>query len=163
MRARTWCASLSLLAAAALAAPALAENLVDLPLSAEGPAIDHGDADVDDALHGRPDPDRVDTVLVFTNLGPLPAAVRCVAFDRAGELAGRGHALVPPRGARIVLASDLAPERRFAGHVQCGAAGRVVGSAFLLAPGGISDAPAKQSDRPGRGDLRIVFPAVASF
>ena len=161
MRVRSLC--VSLLSAAALAAPALAENLSDLPLTADGPAIDHGDADVDDALHGRPDPDRVDSVLVFTNLGPLPAAVRCVAFDRAGDVAGHGHALVPARGTRIVLASDLVPDRGFAGHVQCGAAGRVVGSAFLLAPGGISEAPARQSDRPGRGDLRIVFPAVAHF
>jgi hypothetical protein len=161
MRVRSLCASL--LFSAALAAPALAENLSDLPLSSEGPAIDHGDADLDDALHARPDPDRVDTALVFTNLGLLPAPVRCVAFDRAGEVVGHGHALVPGRGARFVLASDLVADPGFAGHVQCGAGGRVVGSAFLLAPGRLSAAPARQADRPGRGDLRIVFPVVATF
>src|SRR5262249_53989931 len=161
VRVRCLCASLP--SAGALAAPALAEDLSDLPLTADGPAIDHGDADIDDALHARPDPDRVDTMLVFTNLGPLTAAARCVAFDRGGDVAGHGHAVVPARGARIVLASDLVPDRGFAGHVQCGAARRVVGSAFLLAPGGISAAPAEQSDRPGRGDLRIVFPVVAHF
>ena len=162
MRMRTLCGSLLVLAAL-VAAPALAENLSDLPLSSEGPPIDHGDGALDDVLHGRPDPERVDTVLVFTNLGPLPAPVRCVAFDRAGEVVGRGHALVPARGARHLLASDFGGDRHFAGHVQCGTPGRLVGSAFLLAPGGLSDAPAKQAERPGRGDMRIVFPVVASF
>jgi hypothetical protein len=162
MRVRSLCGSLLVLAALA-AAPALAENLSDLPLSSEGPPIDHGDDALDDALHGEPDPQRVDTVLVFTNVGLAPAGVRCVAFDRAGEVVGHAHALVPARGARHLLASDFGGDRRFAGHVQCGTPGRLVGSAFLLAPGGPTDAPAKQADRPGRGELRIVFPAVASF
>lgn len=160
MRVRFLCASL--LFSAALAAPALAENLSDLPLTDEGPAVDHGDADVDDALHGNPDPDRIDTALVFTNLGLLEAPVRCVAFNRAGEVVGHGHALVPSRGTRFLLASDLV-DHDFAGHVQCGTPGRLIGSAFLRTPGGVTDAPARQSDRPGRGDLRIVFPVVAHF
>ena len=151
----------SLLCSAAFALSARAENLSDLPLSDAGPAVDHGDADVGDALRS-PDPDRVDTALVFTNPGLLPTPVRCVAFDRAGEVVGHGHALVPGRGTRFVLASDLV-DRDFAGHVQCGTPGRLLGSAFLRTPGGVTDAPARQSDRPGRGDLRIVFPAVAHF
>ena len=159
MRARWLFASL--LAAAALATSARAENLSDLPLTDEGPAVDHTDADVGDALRSA-DPDRVDTALVFTNLGLLAAPVRCVAFDRAGVVVGHGHALVPGRGTRFVLASDLV-DRDFAGHVQCGTPGRLLGSAFLRTPGGVTDAPAKQSDRPGRGDLRLVFPTVAHF
>jgi hypothetical protein len=161
MRAHTLCVSLTLLAALA-AAPARAENLSDLPLSDEGPAIEHDESALDDALHGRPDPERVDTALVFTNPGLVPAAVRCVAFDRAGEVVGRARALVPPRGQRHILASDFG-DGRFAGHVQCGTPGLLLGSAFLLAPGGPTDAPAKQAERPTRGGLRIVFPAVASY
>ena len=154
--------ALTLLAALA-AAPARAENLSDLGLTDEGPAIEHDEASLDDALHGRPDPDRVDTVLVFTNPGLAPAPVRCVAFDRAGEVVGRAHALVPPRGSRHILASDFADARRYAGHVQCGTPGLLIGSAFLLAPGGPTDAPAKQAERPARGGLRIVFPVVAHY
>ena len=108
----------------------------------------------------RPDRDLVDTALIFSNLNISPTRVGCRAYNADGEVVGRGYTHVPPTGLRFILASDLANDLDFVGQVHCTAAGRVIGTSVLLAPGAITDLTARQV-RLGRG--RTIFPVAASY
>lgn len=146
-----------ILASLLLATPSLAQDASEIE-------IDRREAELGDALK-RPvdpvDPDLVESVLVFTAEGDS-AVVRCLAHD------GRGNALtaitvrVPKNGLRFIRARDFSNGRDYVGSANCKSRGPVNGSAFLLAPGGVSDLPVLQ--RPWDRRLsNIVFPVVASY
>lgn len=148
----------SLLGAAALvalAAPSLAQDTrsTDIDLSRDG-------VELREVLDRPVDEDVLDTALVFTNTGRVATRVICKAFDDNGEAVGRTALSVPGLGLRFVLASDVANGTDFLGSVQCSTQGRVLGSAFLLGAGGLTDLPAKQADH--EGALRVRFPVVAT-
>ena len=115
------------------------------------------------------DPNAVDTGLVFTSTG-VRTAVHCVARDHEGARVGGAFAWVPPRGARLILASDFSDGERFAGSVACHSVGAVVGSAILVGPRGATDLEARH-DRtrisPRKAKKRVFrtnvfFPVVAT-
>jgi len=145
---------LLLAAGPAPAQEALAPDLPEVEIA-------RGEADLRDRLMRPADPDVLDTALLFNNTGKRGAAVRCVGFDHDGQPVGRVALRVPGLGLRFVLGSDLANGRDFLGSVQCASEGRVLGSAVLLAPGGLSDLPARQGD--GVGSIRIRFPVVGAY
>ena len=87
-----------------------------------------------------PDPTRpsTDSALVFTNPGGLDAYVRCNAYDANGNWVGRTRTLVPARGLRYIRASDLSGGAAFLGQAKCWSVRHVIGSGFIVAPGGIT-------------------------
>ena len=93
-----------------------------------------------DIARPHPVPPTIESVLVFTNRGLAARRVHCAAWDKGGGLVGRTRTWVPAKGVRYILASDFG--RSFLGSVRCQTAGRVVGSAFLLAPG-LTNLPAE--------------------
>ena len=106
------------------------------------------------------DPDRVNTALIFTNVGVNKTRVGCIAYNQHGTPIDRGWVRVAPNGMRFVLASEIAGGRDFVGNVKCKSAGRVIGSAVLLAPG-LTDLPVEQHQHAGNTHLR--FPVIAAY
>lgn len=103
------------------------------------------------------DPDRIETVLIFTNPGRHPVNVRCVAFNRAGEALGRVQTRVPATGLRHILGEDVSEGVAYIGQVQCAASGPLVPSAVLV---GLA---VENLNVKGNGaSRRIVFPLVIS-
>ena len=127
-------ASALLFACAVVAAPSLpgrAQTAADLA------EVELGrDADLlRDEIRVRPkDIDLADTVLVFTNSGPVRATARCVAFDRSGTPIGRARIKVPGDGLKYMTASDIANGRDFIGQVSCSTQQHLIPSAIFLGP-----------------------------
>ncbi|MDJ0789431.1 MAG: hypothetical protein QNK05_21710 [Myxococcota bacterium] len=149
--------SLWLLVSLLLATPSLAQELAPIE-------IDRRAAELGDALK-RPvdpvDPDLVESVLVFTSEGDSGGA-RCVAHDGRGNVLGVVTVRVPRNGLRFIRARDFSGGTDYVGSANCRTKGPINGSAFLLAPGGVSDLPVLQ--RPYDPRLKnIVFPVVASY
>jgi len=146
------------LAALALATPVLAGN-DNVSLKDDAPEIS---TDVDDLVATlRPDiedPDSIDTVLTFTNLGRRDTYVVCRGFDHDGHRIGHAKLKLPALGVRYFAASRLSQDVDFVGHVQCATRGPVAGGAVLLVPGGISDLEVIQGN--GNQGHRIKFPLV---
>ncbi len=136
---------------------------LSLPAAAQeraAPDVSRDGLELREVLERPVDTDVMDTALVFTNTGRTATRVLCKAFDDQGEPIGRAALSVPGLGLRFVLASDIADGADFLGSVQCATQGRVLGSAFLLAPGGVTDLPAKQADHDDA--VRVRFPVVAT-
>ncbi|GIW41695.1 MAG: hypothetical protein KatS3mg076_2272 [Candidatus Binatia bacterium] len=82
-----------------------------------------------------PEPPRVDTAIVLSNLGNLPARVSLKVWDATGEPVGSFELRVPANGLRYVFASRLAERAgldALVGKVEARALGHVTGSAVLL-------------------------------
>ena len=152
---KIWIPLLATVALAAIAAPAIAQDAraLDVDLSRDG-------IELREVLDRPVDEDIMDTALVFTNTGRIATRVVCKAFDDEGAAVGRTALKVPGLGLRFVLASDVANGADFLGSVQCSTQGRVLGSAFLLGVGGVTDLPARQGD--SEGALRVRFPVVVT-
>ncbi|NNL67201.1 MAG: hypothetical protein HKP30_13220 [Myxococcales bacterium] len=109
-----------------------------------------------------PDRDSVNTALVFTHFARDGwAVVKCIGLNADGEPVGRAYTRIPPAGLRIIFASDLSNGVDVIGSVHCASRKHVVGSGFLLAPGGVSDLPTQQRKR--RHSVRMHFPVVATY
>ena len=137
-----------------LAASAVAEpSLGDLTDAAE---IERDPLELEALLADPVDPDFLDTVLVFHNSSTTTALVGCAAVSANGRGLGRGYVKIPGNGVRHLLASDLSNDVDFVGSAACRfRGGRVIPSAFVVAPAGITDAKTA-----ARG-TRIKFPIVA--
>lgn len=155
------------LAAFLLSAPALAQNADEVEI--DRPAADLQSALIDPV--DPADPDAIETALVFTSAG-VRTSVHCVARDYEGQRIGGAFTWVPPRGLRVIRASDFGPGSvaDFVGSVSCHSLGAAVGSAFLLGPKGATDLPAHQRRQlisPRKAKRRVFrthleFPVVAS-
>ena len=142
------------------AAPSASQDLA----ADDGPEIVRDADSVVDWIRPQPhDPDVVDTVLLFTNQGRFSGRVRCKAFDKNGAAIGRAWLAVPALGLRYALASDVAGDRDFVGHVQCFVDANVVGTAVLLAAGELSDLPVQNGFLRKDVSRRIRFPVVATY
>ncbi len=86
-----------------------------------------------DIARPHPEPPAIESVLVFSNRGVHARRVSCIAYDKHGTYVGRVGTDLPAHGVRYILASDFG--RPFLGSASCWSRGRMVGSAFLLAPG----------------------------
>ncbi len=86
-----------------------------------------------DIARPHPEPPAVESVMVFSNRSIFERPVYCIAWNKNGHVVGRAHTKVPPMGVRYLLASDFG--QPFLGSARCSARGRIVGNAFLLAPG----------------------------
>ncbi len=137
--------------------------------SAQRPDAEEGVEIIRDAielrgiLETRPlDLDITDSVLVFTNTGPVPVRIDCIAFDHNGARVGRAWLRVPKRGLRFVTASDISNNADFIGLSQCSTGGHATkGSAFLLGPDGVTNLPVEQVSIGGR--LHIQVPVTATY
>jgi hypothetical protein len=133
---------ISLIAAVLMFAPLAAAQGDNTP---EGAEITRDAADLRDALHPPPDIDFTDTALVFTNRSDKPGYVNCAGFNANGEGVGRIWLRVPANGLRFAFASDLSDAADFIGSARCRTWPEgIVGSAFLLRPGAVTDVPARQ-------------------
>lgn len=104
---------------------------------------------------------RVETALVFTDLGGRATRVACRAHGADGAEVGRAFTRVPADGLRVILASDLSGGAPFAGRVTCFAGGRMMGKALLIAPAGMTQV-GSNGVHVVRGVGRIHFPLVAT-
>lgn len=86
-----------------------------------------------DIARPHPQPPAIESVLVFTNRSVRARRIHSVAWNRNGDVVGRLATYVPSFGVRYMLASDFG--RSFLGSATCTSYGRVVASAFMLAPG----------------------------
>ena len=138
-----------------LSAPAAAQEIaaVDAVTEVE---VNRDATDLRDVLVPQPDPDSVDTALVFTNNNRRATLVVCAGYDADGDLVGRARTVVPARGVRLIRASDLSNGVDFVGSARCKSRRRVVSSAFVLGAD-LSDAPVLARGR------AMSFPIIASF
>ena len=144
-----------------LATPANAQKIaaVDM-LDGDGVRIERRAGELGDATRVRPDDrDFIDTAMVFTNASTR-TIVRCLARDDDGAPVGRAWVLLPNRGLRFILASDIAGGLDFVGSVECLTNGRVVGTALLLGPGGVTDLPSRRVHVDG--PVGLAFPVVVT-
>ena len=122
------------------------------------------DRDTDDLRHEiRPRPtdvDIADTLLVFSNSGPEPAEVRCVAWLRDGTPFARAYVMVPGSGVKFMAASDISGGKDFIGQVTCHTQQHVVPSAIFLGPQ-IENLNVRVTGHDVR--TRIRFPLVATY
>lgn len=116
-----------------------------------------------DVIRPRPkDVDVADTVLVFSNSGPVQARVGCVAFDRSGAPIGRARLFVPGNGLKFMTASDLSNGRDFIGQVTCNTQEHVIPSAIFMGPEmEIENLNVRVAAHDYR--TRIRFPLVATY
>ena len=142
---------------------------VPLVASAEA-ASDSTEVEIDrnadtlrDVIRPRPkDIDVADTVLIFTNTGPGPARVKCVAYDPSGVPIGRARLHVPGNGLKFMTASDLSNGRDFIGHAACNSQQHVMPSAIFLGPQTeIENLNVRVADHDYT--TRIRFPLVATY
>jgi len=123
--------------------------------------VERDAASLVDELRVRPDDrDVADTALVFTSYSHHRQRVICVAFNKNGRIVGKTLTVLPPRGVRYVLASDLANDLDFVGSAQCGSHSSVKGTAVFLGPG-LTDLPVRQVPHSGVG--RMAFPLIATY
>lgn len=151
---------LTVLLLALLATPVLAQSIPEVE-------IDRPADELPDALGPDPiDPDRLDSVLVFTSTGN-PAAVRCTANDGNGDPIGSAVTVpLPADGLRWIRASDLSDGADFVGSAHCTSLGKAAGSAFLVGPRGATDLPAHRTRKRGSGRRyvhHLHFPVAASY
>ena len=125
-----------------------------------GPEVVRGEIDMRDVMRPHPDTDVLDTALVFTNPHGKRTVVACTAVNANGQRIGRAFAVVPPRGLRFILASDIANDQDFVGSAICRSRSRLIPSAFVLGAG-FSDAPTNIVEGWDRTSMR--FPVVASY
>lgn len=91
-----------------------------------------------------PDPDILETAIVFTNVINRAAKVICVAHDQNGQPVGHVTVRIPPQGLRFVRGSDLSDGKDFIGHAKCKGEGALRISGFLIS-NGLTDLPVNQS------------------
>ena len=112
--------------------------------SPAGVEITRDAVELQDVLEPRHDIDFTDSAVVFTNASHRTARVSCVGYNGNGRVVGRIWMKVPARGVRFALASDLSHDADFVGSAQCWTRSRVIGSAFLLRPGDVTDLPSRR-------------------
>lgn len=148
---------LSLLLASAAGAQSLGTTDVT---QADGVSVDRDSLELADRVNTPPeDVDFVDTAMIFTNTDGR-SIVKCAARNANGKLIGRAWVALPNRGLRFLLASDIAGGTDFVGSVDCRSNGRVVGTALLLGPRGVTDLPSRRIQLDG--PVGIAFPVVAT-
>jgi hypothetical protein len=112
--------------------------------SPEGVEVARDAEQLQEVLRPPPDIDFTDTALVFTNPTGRVGYVTCAGYNANGRAVGRIWLKVPANGLRFALASDLSGDVDFIGSAGCWAWPSVVGSAFLLRPGAITDLPSSK-------------------
>ncbi len=112
-------------------------------------AVDRTPAELQPLL--EPDPTLVttDTAIVFTSVIGATTTVRCTARDGDGNLIGRTITRIPGYGVRFVRASDLGNGQAYLGNVRCWSGRRMVTSAFIVGPGGVTAAKARAHEHDG--------------
>ena len=113
------------LIACALVTPAFAQD-------DNVPDIGRDAVDLADEMTRPVDLLRYDTAIVMTSRDTADRRVVCTAFDETGQVVGRGAVLVPARGIRHALASELSSGPPLLASVVCKSRGHVAGTAFLL-------------------------------
>lgn len=113
-------------------------------------------------LDVRPDDrDFTDTAIVASAVG-RGALVVCQAYNANGRFLGSAAMRVPANGLRYLRASDLANGVDYVGQVRCKSRHHsIAASAYLIAPGGITNLGVEQKSV--HGVLHIQAPVTASF
>ena len=146
-------------------APAFAQE--DLSIDKIAPDIgelevNHDLAQVEAMMVPVPDNPVVDTVLSFSRPESRRALVKCIGYNRKGEVSGRARTIVPGNGVAFMFASDLANNTsgRFIGSVRCYSTSEVIPTAYLTGP---QFEPLEAITSPGWNRSQLFFPLAATL